>query len=139
MRERYPSDLTDKEWACLEPLIPGGSHLGRPPKYTKREIVNAIFYLVRSGCAWRMMPHDMPPWRICYYYFMLWKREGVWEAIHEHMRDRVRLSHGKKKPQPLRLSTRKVLKQLITAESVAMMQANGLWGARDTYSWIHSG
>ncbi|NBB78227.1 MAG: transposase [Verrucomicrobia bacterium] len=53
----------------LEPLIPGGSKLGRPARYSKREIANAIFYLVRSGCAWRMMPHDLPPCRICYHYF----------------------------------------------------------------------
>jgi len=139
MRERYPSDLTDKEWSVLEPLIPGPTYLGRPPKYSKREIVNAIFYLVRSGCSWRMLAHDLPPWRICYYYFMVWKRDGIWERIHEHLRQLVRVHHGKKKPQPLRLSTRKVLKRLTTAESAAMMQANGLWAARDTCSWIVSG
>ena len=138
MRENYPSDLTDKEWAILESLIPGGSRLGRPPKYSKREIVNAIFYLVRSGCAWRMLPHDLPPWRICYYYFMVWKRDGVWEAIHEQLRDLVRKHHGKKKPPPLRLWTRRVLRQLITAETVAMMRENGSWAAKDTYSWIPS-
>ncbi len=96
MRERYPSDLTDSEWSFLEPLIPGRARLGRPPKYCKRQIVNAIFYLVRSGCAWRMLPHDLPPWRICYYCFMLWKRDGIWEGIHERLRELVRLSHGKK-------------------------------------------
>ncbi|MBK1860132.1 transposase, partial [Cerasicoccus arenae] len=101
MRERYPSDLTDTEWTFLEPLIPGGSRFGRPPKYCKRQIVNAIFYLVRSGCAWRMLAHDLPPWRICYHYFMVWKRDGIWEGIHERMRELVRLSHGKKKRQPL--------------------------------------
>ena len=138
MREGYPSDLTDKEWALLKPLIPGGSQLGRPPRYLKREIVNAIFYLVRSGCAWRMMPRDLPPWRICYHYFSKWKHDEVWESIHDQLRDIVRTHHGKKKLQPLRLSTRRVLKQLITAESVAMMQANGLWVERDTYSWTVS-
>ena len=138
MRDNYPSDLTDKEWAFLEPLIPGGSRLGRPPKYSKREIVNAIFYLVRSGCAWRMLPHDLPPWRICYYYFMIWKRDSVWEVLHERFRDLVRKHHGKKKPLPLRSWTSRVLKQLITAESVAMMRENGLWDATDTYSWTPS-
>jgi putative transposase len=137
MREKYPSDLTDKEWAFLEPLIPGGAKLGRPPKYSKREIVNAIFYLIRSGCSWRMIAHDLPPWRICYYYFMIWKRDGVWEDIHERLREIVRMHHGKKKPPPLRLWTRRVLKQLTTVESVAMMQANGLWAAKDTYLWTH--
>ena len=139
MREKYPSDLTDAEWRFLEPLIPGGHKLGRPPKYAKREIVNAVFYLVRSGCAWRMLAHDLPPWRICYYYFMIWKRDGVWEAIHERLREIVRTHHGKKKPRPLRSSTLRVLKQLITAEYAAMMQASGSWAAKDTFSWTASG
>ena len=139
MRDNYPSDLTDKEWKILEPLIPGASVLGRPSKYTKREIVNAIFYLVRSGCSWRMMAHDLPPWKICYYYFMMWNQQGVWEKIHQALRDLARVHAGKKKPQPLRLSTRRVLKQLITPESVAMMQANGLWAEKDTFSWIRPG
>jgi transposase len=77
-----------------------------------------------------MIPHDLPPWRICYHYFSKWKHEGVWEAIHDRLRDIVRTHHGK---------TRKVLKQLITAESVAMMQANASWAERDTYSWTASG
>jgi len=139
MRDNYPSDLTDKEWKILEPSIPGASVLGRPPKYTKREIVNAIFYLVRSGGSWRMMAHDLPPWKICYYYFMAWNQQGVWEKIHQALRDQARVHAGKKKPQPLRLSTRRVLKQqLITPESVAMMRANGLWAEKDTFSWIRS-
>ncbi len=98
MRDNYPSDLTDKEWKILEPLIPGASVLGRPPKYTKREIVNAIFYLVRSGCSWRMMAHDLPPWKICYYYFMTWNQQGVWEKIHQALRDQARVHAGKKSP-----------------------------------------
>lgn len=97
MRDKYPSYLTDKEWSFLEPLIPGASHLGRPPKYSRRQIVNAIFYLVRGGCAWRMLPHDLPPWRICYYYFMGWKRDGIWESIHDRLRDLAWTHHGKKK------------------------------------------
>ena len=135
MGEQYPSDLTDREWRVLEPLVPGEKKLGRPAKYSKRIILNAIFYLVRSGCAWRMLPHDLPPWRICYYYFSVWKRDGVWQAVHEKLRDLVRLRHGKKKPRPLRFSTLRVLKLLITPDAVAMMQANGSWDARDTCSW----
>lgn len=123
----------------LEPLIPGGKKLGRPPKYSKRDVLNAIFYLVRSGCAWRMLPHDLPPWRICYHYFMVWKRDGVWQAVHDRLRELVRLRHGKKKPRLLRSWTLRVLNQLITPECVAMMQVNGQWDARDTYSWIRSG
>lgn len=121
MRETYPSDLTDAEWSFIEPLIPGEQRLGRPARYSKREILNAIFYLLRSGCSWRMLAHDLPPWRICYYYFMLWKRDGVWERIHGHLREQTRLHHGKKKPRQLRLSTRKALRLLTMPECVAMM------------------
>lgn len=138
-RHCYPSDLTDREWDALRPLIPGPQKLGRPPRYSKRSILNAIFYLVRSGCAWRMLPHDLPPWRICYFYFMTWKREGLWTRIHDHLRDQVRLSRGKKKLQPLRSSTRRALNLLITPEAVDMMQASGSWAARDTYSWTRLG
>lgn len=135
-RNTYPSDLTDKEWEVLEKLVPGDSKLGRPARYPKREILNSIFYIVRSGCAWRMMPHDLPPWRICYYYFMKWKQCGLWQEIHDHLRDCVRLRAGKKKPRPLRPSTARVLKRLTTPGFVDMMQAKELREGRDTYSWI---
>ena len=89
---RYPSDLTDAEWALLDPLIPRARKPGRPQQYAKREILNAIFYLVRSGCAWRMLPHDLPPWQTVYYYLRRWQREGVWDRVHHAlvMADRER-------------------------------------------------
>lgn len=135
-RNTYPSDLTDKEWDVLKKLVPGNSKLGRPARYARREIVNAIFYIVRSGCAWRMMPHDLPPWRICYYYFMKWKQCGLWQEIHDHLRGLVRLKAGKKKPRLLRPSTARVLRQLTTPEFVDMMQAKESREGNGTYSWI---
>jgi transposase len=135
---RYPSDLSDTEWKLIEPHIPGLAKLGRPPKYAKREIINAIFYLTRSGCGWRMMPKDLPPWRICYYYFARWQKDGVWTLIHEALRDDVRLKHGKKKPQPLRSSTRRVLRQLTTPECVDTMLERRLWDENDTWLWTPS-
>ena len=137
-RSIYPSDLTDKEWEVLKPLVPGESKLGRPARYTKREILNGILYIVRSGCAWRMLPHDLPPWRITYYYFMRWKQHGLWQKIHDHLRDLVRLKAGKKKPRPLRLSTARALKQLTTEVFVDMMQARKSREGNGTYSWIRS-
>lgn len=121
----------------LERLIPEAKKRGRPPRYPKREIVNAIFYLVRSGCSWRMLPHDLPPWRICYYYFMIWKRDGVWVKIHDQLRDMARVHAGKKKPQPLRSSTRRALNLLITPEFAAMMQESGSSEEKDTFLWTH--
>jgi putative transposase len=134
-QEPYPSNLTDAEWKLVEPLIPGPKLFGRPPRYTKRAILDAIFYVVRSGCAWRMLPHDLPPWRIVYYYFMVWRRDGIWLQIHDALRDQVRLQSGKKKPRPLRSSTLKALKYLTTQQCAAMMLARRSWDANDTFWW----
>ncbi len=93
-RELYPSDLTDAEWKVLRPLIPGPAKLGRPPRYEKRAILNAIFYVVRSGCSWRMLPCEMPSWRIVYYYFMRWRQDGRWLVMHNALRDDLRQWSG---------------------------------------------
>ena len=119
----YPSDLQDEEWALLDPLIPRARKAGRPEKYPKRAILNAIFYLVRSGCAWRMLPSDLPPWRLVWHYFAHWKKQGVWAQLNDALRDAVRLRAGKKKPRPLRFSMRRACAQLSQAEFVATMLA----------------
>ncbi len=134
-QEIYPSNLTGLEWKLIEPLVPGPKLFGRPPRYPKRAILDAIFYVVRSGCAWRMLPHDLPPWRIVYYYFMVWRRDGLWQSIHDTLRDQVRLQSGKKKPRPLRSSTLRALKYLTTEESAATMRARRSWDASDTSWW----
>lgn len=135
--EGYPSDLTDEEWSVIEPLIPGPACLGRPPRHEKRKVLDGIFYLVRSGIAWRMMPNDLPPWRICYHYFSKWKKEGLWLSIHDKLRDYLRYRSGKKKVRPLRSLTLKALRLLATAEFAAMMQERRLREESDIYSWIH--
>ena len=71
-RAAYPTDLTDREWQQLEPLVPPVKPGGRAATYARREVVNAIRYVLRSGCAWRMLPHDLPPWQLVYHYFRLW-------------------------------------------------------------------
>ena len=77
-QDPYPSDLNDVEWELLRPLLTVPPKLGRPPRHDRRLVVNAIFYVVRSGCAWRLLPHDLPPWRLCYYYFAKWRENGLW-------------------------------------------------------------
>ena len=134
-REPYSSSLTDSEWKQIEPLLPSQKLFGRPPRYPKREILDALFYVVRTGCAWRLLPHDLPPWRIVYYYFMVWRREGLWQRIHDSLRDRVRLQSGKKKPQRLRSSILRALKHLTTEECAATMQARRSWDESDI-SWL---
>ena len=135
-REPYPSNLTDAEWKLIEPLVPGPKLFGRPPRYTKRAILDGVFYVVRGGCAWRMLPHDLPPWRIVYYYFMVWRRDGLWQQMHDTLRDAVRLASGKKKPRPLRSSTLRALKYLTTEECAATMLARRSWDASDISWWI---
>jgi putative transposase len=94
-RRAYPTDLSDAEWRLLEPLIPPVKPGGRPARHTRRELVNAIAYWVRSGCAWRLLPHDLPPWQTVYHYFRLWRREGRWEQILTVLRERERARHGR--------------------------------------------
>src|SRR5260370_28856402 len=94
-RKRYPTDLSEKEWALLEPLVPPVKDGGRPARWERREIANAIFYVVRSGCTWRQLPHDLPPWQTVYYYFRTWRRDGTLEALHARLRERLRRTLGR--------------------------------------------
>ena len=94
-RQPYPTDLSDTEWHRLAPLVPRPKAGGRPPKYPRREILNAILYLVRAGCAWRLLPHDFPSWRIVYHYFRHWKQKGVWKRIHDRLRKLLRKAAGR--------------------------------------------
>tara|TARA_Y100000310_G_C20499396_1_gene723186 strand:- start:560 stop:940 length:381 start_codon:yes stop_codon:yes gene_type:complete len=94
-RKRYPSDLTDDQWNELAPLLPGAKPGGRPRSADLREVVNGILYVLRSGCSWRMVPHDLPPWGTMYRYFRRWSRDGTWERIHETLRPKVRQAEGR--------------------------------------------
>jgi len=94
-RKPYPSDLSDAEWLILEPLIPPAKRGGRIRRVNMREIVDAIYYVLRSGCAWRMLPHDFPPWQTVYGYFNTWRRESVWETMNDALRESVRQEAGR--------------------------------------------
>jgi putative transposase len=92
MRKAYQSDLSDAEWFCLEPHLPIPEAHGRPKLHTLREILDAVFfYVVRSGCAWRLLPHDFPPWKTVYHYFRYWRLDGTWERMPSALRKRVRV------------------------------------------------
>ena len=99
MRKAYQTDLSDAEWSCLESYLPAPKADGRPRIYPLREILDAIFYIVRSGCAWRLLPHDFPPWKTVYHYFRFWRLDGTWERMHSALRRRVRV-RLKRNPQP---------------------------------------
>src|ERR1700686_4628475 len=96
-RRAYPSDLSDAEWNVLASLLPPVRRDVRPRKYTWREIINAILYVLRSGCVWRLMPHDLPPWRSAYNAFRDWRKSGLWERLHDQLRGDVRQAIGKER------------------------------------------
>jgi putative transposase len=94
-RKHYPTDLTDAQWANIAHLIPAPKPGGRPAKYERRDLLDAVFYLLRSGCSWRMLPGDFPPWDSVYGYFRRWQRGGTWEALHDALREDCRFLDGR--------------------------------------------
>jgi putative transposase len=118
-RRPYSTDLSDEEWEILRPLVPEAKPGGRPPAHRTREILNAIFYVLRGGCAWRLrleaapggcawrlLPHDFLPWQSAYHYFRAWRMDGTWERIHATLRQRLRRLLGiESLPQARRSST----------------------------------
>jgi putative transposase len=99
MRKPYPTDLSDDEWKYIEPHMPAPKEHGRPRIHSLREILDAIFYVLRSGCQWRLLPHDFPRWSTVYYYFRKWRIDGTWETINRAIRERLRV-RLKRNPQP---------------------------------------
>jgi len=95
MRMPYPTDLSDSEWACLEPHLLTPQATGRPRIHSPREILDAIFYVLRSGCPWRLLPHDFPPWKTVFHYFRKWRIDGSWERINRAVRERLRVRLGR--------------------------------------------
>nr|WP_315862756.1 IS5 family transposase [Trichothermofontia sichuanensis] len=94
-RQPYPSDLSDAEWTVLAPLLPAPKGFGHPRTVDLREILNAIFYVQRSGCQWEMLPHDLPPYPTVYGYFRKWQRQGIWAALHDQLRQQLRQKLGR--------------------------------------------
>ena len=97
-RKPYPSDLSDAQWALLEPLLPRllrPGRRGRPVKTDRRELLNALCYHIREGGSWRALPHDFPPWRTVYNYFQKWNRDGTWQRLVDVLRPQVRARAGR--------------------------------------------
>jgi len=94
-RIKYETDLTDAQWNIIEGFFPKPVNIGRPKQYSPREIINAIFYITKAGCPWRMMPHDLPSWWTVYYYFRLWTGNGKWKQINDNLRRGVRVHEGR--------------------------------------------
>jgi putative transposase len=96
-RQAYPSDLTDEQWETLQQVVPKPKRgrSGRPPLYARREVWNAIFYQSRTGCQWRALPHDFPPWNLIWEHFCRWRDSGLIERVHDALREQVRTAAGK--------------------------------------------
>ena len=92
---RYDSDLTEAQWRLIEPLLPPPAATGRRKKHPRRAIVNAILYVVRTGCAWRLLPKDYPPWQTVFWYFRRWQADGSLDRLHDALRDRLRDAGGR--------------------------------------------
>ena len=97
--QRYPSDTNDEQWTLIEPLLPAVKTGGRPEKHPRRAIVDAILYVVRTGCAWRQLPADFPPWQTVYWYFNQWEQAKVTEKILPVVRAQLRVQEGRD-PEP---------------------------------------
>jgi transposase len=119
-RTRYPTDLADAQWKRIEQLVPRPKPGGRPAKYTRREVVNAILYQARNGCVWRALPHDPPPYRIAFHYFRLWQADGTRGAIHDRPRADVRRAAGER-PKPAAA--------IVDSQSVKATEVGGPRGA----------
>jgi putative transposase len=99
MKKSYSTDLTDAEWECIKPYVPAPSKRGRPRIHGSRIILDAIFYVLRSGCPWRLLPRNFPPWCTVYHYFRRWSLDGTWERVNRTIRELLRATLGRN-PQP---------------------------------------
>ena len=122
-RASYPTDLTNAEWVRLERVVPSPKSGGRPAKHTRREIMNAIFYVVRTGCQWRMLPHDLPPWPTAYHYFRTWQRDGTWRRIHDALHQQVRQATGRQSQPSAAILDSQSVKTTEKGGRAASMQA----------------
>jgi putative transposase len=143
----YPTDLTDEQWGIMEPFFPRAKvsgRTGRPRKYGYRQIVNGIFYVLRTGCTWDMMPHDLPAWLTCYHYFSRWRRDGTWQKLHDALRERLRVQSGRKATPTAAILDSQSVKTtekggLKNKTLLAMMQESVSRDARDIFSLIPTG
>jgi putative transposase len=95
--QKYPTDLTDRQWDCIKELIPPPKPGGRPRSLDMRQVINAMLYMVVSGVQWRMLPHEYPNWKSVYHYFRQWQKEGTWQRLHDTLRAQVRQQAGRHK------------------------------------------
>jgi putative transposase len=142
---RYPSDLSDEEWIILAPLLSSTETRGRPPKWPLRHVADAVFYLLRSGCSWRMLPCEYPPWQTVYYHLRKWRIDGRLRRAHEHLREAVRVSEGRKADPSAAIIDSQVVKTTPVggpergyngAKRLAGRESATSWWTRAVSSWL---
>ncbi len=122
-RQAYPSDLSAAQWARIAPLIPPPKAGGRPRTVNIREIVNAIFYLNKTGCQWRSLPHDLPNWSTVHTYYRNWRLTGIWDRIHDALRAQVRRKEGREESPSAAIMDSQTVKTTEKGGSAAMTRA----------------
>jgi len=135
-RNPYPSDVTEEQWKIITPLIPLAQPGGRHRSVNMREVVNAILYLNRSGCSWRMLPHEFPPWGTVHYYYRRFRLDGTWQHIHDRLREKVRVAAGKKPTPSAAAIDAQSVKTVCKGGIAATMQARKSRAGSDISSWI---
>jgi transposase len=114
-------------------LIPAVRWGGRPADYARREIVNAILYVLRTGCQWRAIPHDLPPWQLVYAYFRTWRRTGTWAQIHETLRQQLRRKEGRHPQASAAILDSQSVKTTEKGDRAATMRARKLKAEKGTF------
>ena len=136
---RYTTDLTDTEWNLISYCFPKPAATGRPRKHSCRELLNAIFYLLRTGCQWRNLPKDLPPWPTVYGYFRRWESSGLIAVIHTHLREHIRVLEGRQRQPTAGIVDSQSVKAARRAERAVTTRARRSTDASDTFSWARWG
>ncbi len=130
-RNGYPSDLTDEQWVLLEPLVPALSSEAAYHVHERREIVNAILYVLRSGCPWRMLPHEFPAWGTVYYYFRRWQREGIWDQVLRALRMQVRRKQDRdQEPSAAIIDSQSIKTSAVRGPEKGYDMGKKIWGRK---------
>ena len=132
----YPSDLTDKQWSKLEPLLNesrGNRHAGgRPRQHAQKRVVDALLYVVKTGCQWRQLPSNFPPWKTVHEHFRLWRDSGVWERIVQQLREQGRKAGGRNATPTVAIIDSQSAKTALKGGGAGMKRAKRSRGASGT-------